>query len=177
MAVPSVHMVPQQLAAVYLAQNGYSGHVGANQTTGALQHNNALADDDTSGTVSSANTDNANVGDSTYGEGLRDLYLSDAPDRTTGRGSRASRTHAQGPKRGQGYRKLWAAVSQLEKGQRLSDRQIVSLQELTVEDLLKVLRNLPKGASAVSAVSQGLQYIDSRYVLLHGSAVTVCGVF
>lgn len=79
-------------------------------------------------------------------------------------------------------RKLWQQVTQVNRGQRLGDANSMPLSDCTVEDLLRIVRALPAEESAVKAVSQGLQYLDSRAVaallkvsfcpLLSGSSMT-----
>ena len=61
-------------------------------------------------------------------------------------------------------RKLWQQVTQVNRGQRLGDANSMPLSDCTVEDLLRIVRALPAEESAVKAVSQGLQYLDSRAV-------------
>ena len=47
------------------------------------------------------------------------------------------------------------------RGQRLGDHEGVAFSEMTVEDLLEVVRRLPPEASAVKAIGQGLYFFDS----------------
>ena len=49
------------------------------------------------------------------------------------------------------------------RGQKLGDNhEAVPFSDMTVEDLLRIVRNLPPEESAVQAVSRGLFYLDSR---------------
>lgn len=65
--------------------------------------------------------------------------------------------------RGQGYRKLWQQVTRVGRGQKLGEaNNSVAFSDMTVEDLLRIIRNLPQDESAVQAVSRGLYYLDSR---------------
>ena len=65
--------------------------------------------------------------------------------------------------RGQGYRKLWQQVTKVGRGQKLGDNSgALAFSDMTVEDLLRIVRQLPPEESAVSAVSRGLYYLDSR---------------
>jgi pentatricopeptide repeat domain-containing protein 1 len=65
--------------------------------------------------------------------------------------------------RGQGYRKLWQQVTKVGRGQKLGDNsEAVPFSDMTVEDLLRIIRALPPEDSAVAAVSRGLFYLDSR---------------
>ena len=63
---------------------------------------------------------------------------------------------------GQGFRRLWQAVTQVGRGEKLGGPDDnVPFAEMTVEDLLKVIRALPPDASAPKAIAQGLYYLDS----------------
>lgn len=62
---------------------------------------------------------------------------------------------------GQGYRRLWMQITQVGRGQKLGDGDSIPFSEMTVEDLLKIVRNLAPEASAVKAISDGLYYLDS----------------
>ncbi|KAK9807258.1 hypothetical protein WJX73_003948 [Symbiochloris irregularis] len=67
------------------------------------------------------------------------------------------------PERGQGYRKLWQQVTKVGRGQKLGESNgALEFADMTVEDLLHIIRNLPPEESAVQAVSRGLFYLDSR---------------
>lgn len=67
------------------------------------------------------------------------------------------------PERGQGYRKLWQQVTKVGRGQKLGEgAEAVPFSDMTVEDLLRIVRSLPPEESAVAAVSRGLFYLDSR---------------
>ena len=61
---------------------------------------------------------------------------------------------------------MWPAGSQVTKvgpGQKLGDNaEAVPFSDMTVEDLLRIVRSLPPEESAVAAVSRGLFYLDSR---------------
>lgn len=49
------------------------------------------------------------------------------------------------------------------RGQKLGDNaEAVPFSDMTVEDLLRIVRSLPPEESAVAAVSRGLYYLDSR---------------
>lgn len=49
------------------------------------------------------------------------------------------------------------------RGQKLGENaEAVPFSDMTVEDLLRIVRNLPPEESAVQAVSRGLYYLDSR---------------
>ena len=49
------------------------------------------------------------------------------------------------------------------RGQKLGDNaEAVPFSDMTVEDLLRIVRSLPPEESAVAAVSRGLFYLDSR---------------
>jgi hypothetical protein len=61
----------------------------------------------------------------------------------------------------QGYRRLWQQVTQVNRGQKLGEHDGSGFGEMTVEDLLEVVRRLPPEASAVKAVGQALYYFDS----------------
>ena len=88
---------------------------------------------------------------------------------TRGRGSVAPRGRGayrgrggQGLSRGQGhYRRLWAEVTKVGRGQKLGDGD-GSFPDSSVEDMLQVVRGLAPDASAIAAISQGLYYLD-RY--------------
>lgn len=65
------------------------------------------------------------------------------------------------PRRGQGhYRRLWAEVTKVGRGQKLGDGD-GSFPDSSVEDMLQVVRGLAPDASAIAAISQGLYYLDS----------------
>jgi hypothetical protein len=64
-------------------------------------------------------------------------------------------------RKGQGYRRLWQMVTKVQRGQRLADGTF-EWRDCTVEDLLKIVQQLPANASTVSAVAPGLVYLDSR---------------
>ena len=61
---------------------------------------------------------------------------------------------------------MWPAGAQVTKvgrGQKLGDNaEAVPFSDMTVEDLLRIVRSLPPEESAVAAVSRGLFYLDSR---------------
>ena len=61
---------------------------------------------------------------------------------------------------------MWRAGEQVTKvgrGQKLGDNaEAVPFSDMTVEDLLRIVRSLPPEESAVAAVSRGLFYLDSR---------------
>ena len=66
------------------------------------------------------------------------------------------------PRRGQGhYRRLWAEVTKVGRGQKLGNGD-GSFPDSSVEDMLQVVRGLAPDASAIAAISQGLYYLD-RY--------------
>ena len=66
------------------------------------------------------------------------------------------------PRRGQGhYRRLWAEVTKVGRGQKLGEGD-GNFPDSSVEDMLQVVRGLAPDASAISAISQGLYYLD-RY--------------
>lgn len=53
--------------------------------------------------------------------------------------------------------------SQVGRGQKLGENaDAVPFSDMTVEDLLRIVRSLPPEESAVQAVSRGLFYLDSR---------------
>ena len=53
--------------------------------------------------------------------------------------------------------------AQVGRGQKLGDNaEAVPFSDMTVEDLLRIVRSLPPEESAVTAVSRGLYYLDSR---------------
>jgi pentatricopeptide repeat protein len=79
-----------------------------------------------------------------------------------GRGGEPSFRNGMEHRRGQGYRKLWQAVTKVGKGQRLGENDAMPFSDMTVEDMLRIIRSLPPGTSAVKAISQGLYYLDSR---------------
>ncbi|WIA09188.1 hypothetical protein OEZ85_008599 [Tetradesmus obliquus] len=64
-------------------------------------------------------------------------------------------------RKGQGYRRLWQMVSRVQRGERLSDTS-AGREDVTVEDLVKTVQQLPASASAVEAIAAGLAYLDSR---------------
>ncbi len=69
---------------------------------------------------------------------------------------------AEARRGGQGFRRLWQAVTQVGRGEKLGGSEdSVPFAEMTVEDLLKVIRALPPDASAPKAIAQGLYYLDS----------------
>ena len=69
---------------------------------------------------------------------------------------------AESRRGGQGFRRLWQAVTQVGKGEKLGGPDDNGpFAEMTVEDLLKVIRALPPDASAPKAIAQGLYYLDS----------------
>ena len=54
-------------------------------------------------------------------------------------------------------------LAQVGRGQKLGENaEGMPFSDMTVEDLLKIIRNLSPEESAVSAVSTGLYYLDSR---------------
>lgn len=54
-------------------------------------------------------------------------------------------------------------MPQVGRGQKLGENsEAVPFSDMTVEDLLRIVRNLPAEESAVQAVSRGLYYLDSR---------------
>ena len=54
-------------------------------------------------------------------------------------------------------------VTKVGRGQKLGDNaEAVPFSDMTVEDLLRIVRSLPPEDSAVAAVSRGLFYLDSR---------------
>ena len=57
----------------------------------------------------------------------------------------------------------WEQVTKVGRGQKLGDNaEAVPFSDMTVEDLLRIVRSLPPEESAVAAVSRGLFYLDSR---------------
>ena len=64
-------------------------------------------------------------------------------------------------RKGQGYRRLWQMVTKVQRGDRLGGGSF-EWQDCTVEDLLRIVQQLPANSSAVKAVSPGLVYLDSR---------------
>jgi hypothetical protein len=64
-------------------------------------------------------------------------------------------------RKGQGYRRLWQMVTKVQRGQRLADGTF-EWRDCTVEDLLKIVQQLPANTSTVAAVAPGLVYLDSR---------------
>jgi hypothetical protein len=64
-------------------------------------------------------------------------------------------------RKGQGYRRLWQMVTKVQRGDRLGGGSF-EWQDCTVEDLLKIVQQLPANSSAVKAVTPGLVYLDSR---------------
>lgn len=60
-------------------------------------------------------------------------------------------------RRGQGYRKLWQKVSQVNPGD-----SAVIVSDCTVEDMLRTIKSLGPRDSAVAAVRCGIGYLDSR---------------
>ena len=61
---------------------------------------------------------------------------------------------------GQGhYRRLWAEVTRVGRGQKLGEGD-GPFSDSSVEEMLQVIRSLPPEASAVTAISQGLYYLD-----------------
>ncbi|KAJ9524102.1 hypothetical protein QJQ45_022540 [Haematococcus lacustris] len=63
--------------------------------------------------------------------------------------------------RSQGYRKLWQQVTKVGKGQRLQGGAGLAYNEMTVEDLIRIVVKLTLQESAVEAVEQGLYFLDS----------------
>lgn len=78
-----------------------------------------------------------------------------------GRGSyRNGRGLSDPNRRGQGhYRRLWAEVTKVGRGQKLGEGDN-TFSDSSVEDMLQQVRNLAPEASAVTAISQGLYYLD-----------------
>lgn len=78
-----------------------------------------------------------------------------------GRGSyRGGRGLADPNRRGQGhYRRLWAEVTKVGRGQKLGEGDN-TFSDSSVEDMLQLVRGLAPDASAVTAISQGLYYLD-----------------
>ncbi|KAK9831377.1 hypothetical protein WJX81_007406 [Elliptochloris bilobata] len=90
-----------------------------------------------------------------YPGGQRGPYGGRGPPGMGGRGGE--------PERGQGYRKLWQQVTKVGRGQKLGEGgEAVPFSDMTVEDLLGIVRSLPSEESAVAAISGGLLYLDSR---------------
>ena len=59
--------------------------------------------------------------------------------------------------------RLCGQVTKVGRGQKLGDNaEAVPFSDMTVEDLLRIVRSLPPEDSAVAAVSRGLFYLDSR---------------
>lgn len=84
-----------------------------------------------------------------------------------GRGTYRGRGGLADPRRGQGhYRRLWAEVTKVGRGQKLGDGD-GNFPDSSVEDMLQVVRGLAPDASAIAAISQGLYYLD-RYKTTHG---------
>ncbi|KAL4422946.1 hypothetical protein ABPG75_009143 [Micractinium tetrahymenae] len=72
------------------------------------------------------------------------------------------RPHGDSRQKNHGYRRLWQQVTQVGRGGKLGDHEGgVAFSEMTVEDLLEVVRRLPPEASAVKAIGQALYYFDS----------------
>lgn len=92
-----------------------------------------------------------NLGASGHDGKLQDTSMD--PAESSGRGGVV--------RKGQGYRRLWQAVTKVQRGQRLTEGNS-DWQDCTVEDLIKIVQSLPASASAVKAVSPGLAYLDSR---------------
>lgn len=69
-------------------------------------------------------------------------------------------------------------VTQVNRGQRLGESIGSGLQfsDMTVEDLLRIIRNLSPDESAVKSVSQGLYYLDSRAVAALLKELAKCGL-
>lgn len=65
------------------------------------------------------------------------------------------------PRKGQGYRKLWEQVTKVTPGQKLGEGTAGAFSDMTVEDLIKIISGLSPNESALQAVAQGLQYLDS----------------
>ena len=88
-----------------------------------------------------------------------------------GRGSyRGGRGLADPNRRGQGhYRRLWAEVTKVGRGQKLGEGDH-TFSDSSVEDMLQLVRGLAPDASAVTAISQGLYYLD-RQALHHTTCI------
>ena len=77
-----------------------------------------------------------------------------------GRGAYRGGRGLADPRRGQGhYRRLWAEVTKVGRGQKLGDGD-GNFPDSSVEDMLQIVRGLAPDASAVAAVSEGLYYLD-----------------
>ena len=99
---------------------------------------------------------------------LKDGPYSPSSPATRGRGPASARGGAAyrggrgltDPRRGQGhYRRLWAEVTKVGRGQKLGDGDS-NFPDSSVEDMLQIVRGLAPDASAVAAVSEGLYYLD-----------------
>lgn len=93
------------------------------------------------------------------------------PGAVRGRGAYRGRGGLTDPRRGQGhYRRLWAEVTKVGRGQKLGDGD-GSFPDSSVEDMLQVVRGLAPDASAIAAISQGLYYLDRYCNSRHFKAV------
>ena len=82
-----------------------------------------------------------------------------SPPAFRGRGVYRGRGLAD-PRRGQGhYRRLWAEVTKVGRGQKLGEGE-GHFPDSSVEDMLQIVRGLAPDASAIAAISQGLYYLD-----------------
>eukprot|EP00798_Chlamydomonas_sp_ICE-L_P031556 gene31556-6743_t len=63
--------------------------------------------------------------------------------------------------KGNGYRRLWQEVRRVNKGQKLGDSGCTGFSDVTVDDLLQVVKKLTPNESAVEAVEHGLLQLDS----------------
>lgn len=77
------------------------------------------------------------------------------------RGAPHSAPTVREPRKGQGYRKLWEQVTKVTPGQKLGEGTAGAFSDMTVEDLIKIISALSPSESALQAVAQGLQYLDS----------------
>eukprot|EP00210_Caulerpa_lentillifera_P002371 g2274.t1 len=81
---------------------------------------------------------------------------------SAGGGGIPRRHKKQDGRKGKGYRRLWEQVTKVGSGQPLEPSNKLSFSEMSVEDLVRVIKTLPPDTSVVLAVSQALCYLDSR---------------
>lgn len=97
------------------------------------------------------------------------------PANFRGRGAYRGGRGLADPRRGQGhYRRLWAEVTKVGRGQKLGEGE-GSFPDSSVEDMLQLVRNLAPDASAIAAISQGLYYLD-RWATTHKLVIVTFGL-
>ena len=100
------------------------------------------------------------VRDASYSPSSSSPMRGRGPAAARGRGAYRGGRGLADPRRGQGhYRRLWAEVTKVGRGQKLGDGE-GNFPDSSVEDMLQIVRGLAPDASAIAAISQGLYYLD-----------------